>query len=169
MKVEACQSYAARHAGTGTWRSGPSHFKIYYVDIYGRPHPERFEWPLHERGPATIPPLLDQVGVEGIGFVIAFPHIVKVFRWSPRAETLLLVRAVKPSDGSAIDLDRGEGDTEFACLAEAVIAAAEYQFWAAAPSVEAYLAQWCEWDDLPIVDHGKLRRYWVGPGTAEGQ
>ncbi len=160
MKVTSCNSYAARPAGTALWREGKSAFKIYYVDIYGRPQPERFEWDRNDLAREAVPRALAAMGLEGIGFVLAFPHIVKVFRYAPSAEILLFVKAFKPGDGSPIDLDRGDGYVEFACLAEAVVAADEYSLWAAAESVAAYLDHWVTWGDLPIVDHGKLGRYW---------
>ncbi len=160
MIVKPCNTYAARPAGQRFWQHGPSAFKIYYVDIYGREHPERFEWAPCGLDQAVVPAALATLGVEGVGFVIAFPHIVKVFRWSPQAEILLLVKAFKPADLSPILLDRDEGYVEFACLAEALIAADEYRLWAAATSVAGYLAQWSSWADTPIVDHAKLRRYW---------
>ena len=160
MEITSCNSYAARPAGTRLWRSGKSAFKVYYVDIYGRDHPERFEWDLNELNQDAVPQALDAMGLEGVGFVIAFPHIVKIFRYAPSAEILIFVKAFKPGDGSPIDLDRGDGYVEFACLAEAVIGAEEYKLWAGAPSVETYLDEWVEWGELPIVDHTKLSRYW---------
>lgn len=166
MKVSDCNTYAARPAGRGFYRAGRSAFKIYYVDIYGREHPERFEWPLNDLGQDEVLAALEELEVEGIGFVLAFPHIAKIFRYSPEAEILMLVKAFKPRERTDIPLERGEGYVEFACLAEAVIAAEEYRFWAAAPSVEAYLEQWVEWGELPIVDHRKLQRYWRDESTA---
>lgn len=160
MKVATCNSYAARPAGAVMWRDGKSAFKVYYVDIYGRRQPQRFEWALHRLGLDVVPRELARQKLEGIGFVLAFPHIVKVFRWAPSAEILLFVRAFETGNGSNISLDREEGYVEFACLAEAVVAAEEYRLWAAADSVEAYLDQWADWGDLPIADHGKLGRYW---------
>lgn len=161
MNVKPCNSYAARPAGTALHRSGRSVFKIYYADIYGREQPERYEWDRAAHRRETVTTALDQLGVEGVGFVVAFPHVAKAFRWSPEAETLLLVRAFRPADGSPLSLDRGERYMEFACLAEAVIAAQEYRLWATAPTVEAWLDQWVVWPDLPIVDHTKLGRYWT--------
>lgn len=160
MKVATCNRYAARPADTALWRDGRSAFKIYYVDIYGRENPERFEWDRNELSRDVVPRALSAMGLEGVGFVLAFPHIVKVFRWAPSAEILLFVKAFRPADGSPLDLARPEGYVEFACLAEAVVAADEYRLWAAAETVEACLDQWVTWGDLPIVDHGKLARYW---------
>ncbi len=162
MEVKPCNSYAARPAGTAVYRRDRTVFKVYFVDIYGREHPERFEWPLNDLDQVAVDTALDRLEAKGVGFVIAFPHIAKVFRWSPDAETLLLVRAFKPADAAAVPLDRGEGYVEFACLAEAVIAADEYRFWAEATTVDEYLAHWCQWGDLPVKDNAKLGRYWRG-------
>ena len=49
---------------------------------------------------------------------------------------------------------------EFACLAEALIAADEYGFWAEAATVEDYLVRWSAFKEGPIVRHDKLLRYW---------
>ncbi|NUP99292.1 MAG: hypothetical protein HUU35_05490 [Armatimonadetes bacterium] len=163
MQVQPCNTYAARPAGTSLYRVGQSVFKIYYVDIYGRQHPERFEWDRGELSRETVAQRLAEQELAGVGFVVAFPHIVKVFRYAPEAEILVFVRAFRPADGTEIPLARGEGYVEFACLAEALIAADEYRAWAAAKSVEAYLDSWSDWADAPIVDHAKLRRYFA-PG-----
>jgi hypothetical protein len=160
MTIETCRSYAARPAGTDLYRRGRTAYKLYYVDIYGRPNPERFAWDLNELDRSAIPTALNEIGVAGVGFVVAFPHVAKLFRFWEKAETLLVVQAFVPKDAAPMDLNRGGGAVEFACLAEAVIAGQEYELWAAAESVEAYLEQWAEWTDLPIVDHGKLKRYW---------
>ncbi|MCC7494216.1 MAG: hypothetical protein IT204_17790 [Fimbriimonadaceae bacterium] len=160
MELKPCLPYTARPAGTGVWRDGRSHFKIYYVDITGREHPERYEWALAAAGPACLTAALTAAGTVGIGFVVAFPHIAKVFRWSPAAETILLVSAFRPADRTALPLDRGAGEVEFACYAEALIAAGEYHLWAAASSVADYLEQWVEWSEAPVVSHTKLAAYW---------
>ena len=95
-----------------------------------------------------------------MGFVVAFPHIAKVFRFDPAGETVLTVRAFRPADFRPIDLNRPEGFVEFACLAEALIAADEYRLWARSPEVERYLGAWSRFRRGAIRDHGKLRRHW---------
>lgn len=159
--IKPSNSYAARPAGTGDYRDGSSHFKIYYVDIVGRENPERYEWALCGQSPESVPEALRQAGVEGIGFVISFPHITKVFRFAPSAEIIMHVRAYKTGDFSEIDLQREEGYLEFACLAEAIVAAEEYVLWAKAPSVEQYLQQWCEWEPAEIAEHRKMMKYFT--------
>lgn len=160
MNVKPCNTYAAKSAGTTVYRDGRTAFKVYYVSIYGREHPERYEWDLCDLSCEAVVERLKELGIEGVGFVLAFPHIVKVFRFGPEAETLLNVRAFKPGDGEPIPLERAEGYTEFACLAEADVASREYLLWAAAESVEEYLGKLVTWGPLPIIDHEKLGRYW---------
>ncbi len=159
--VKPCNPYIGRPAGTEMLRlpDGRSALKVYYVDIPGRPNPERFEWDRCGRPRAHVLDGLARAGVDGVGFVTAFPHITKVFRFGPNPEIVLHVRAFKTDEFSALPLERSEGYYEFACLAEAVIAADEYRFWAAARTVEEYLDHWCNWSEAPIVDHGKLGRY----------
>ena len=159
--VVPVNTYAARPAGSEMLRLGDgiSAFKIYYVDIIGRSDPSRFEWDACGRDRSTISEGLARLGVSGVGFVTAFPHITKVFRFAPSAETILHVRAYSSADFSEISLDRDAGYVECACLAEAVIAADEYRFWAEAPSVETYLERWCDWPLSPIVDNTKLATY----------
>jgi len=139
---------------------GRSAFKVYFIDIIGRKDPSRTVWAQSGIDRADFLARLARAdGVEGVGFVTAFPHITKVFRFGPNPEIVLNVRAWRTEDFSPLSLERGEEYVEFACLAEAIIAADEFRFWAEAPSVEAYLARWCDWAEAPILDHAKLRRY----------
>ncbi|MBI3948164.1 MAG: hypothetical protein HY321_19760 [Armatimonadetes bacterium] len=163
-KIKPCNSYIGRPAGTEMLRlaDGRSALKVYFIDIPGRSTPERFEWDRCGRPRAGLVEALAGAGVEGIGFVTAFPHITKVFRFGPNPETVLHVRAYRTEDLADLPLERGEGYVEFACLAEAIIAAEEYRFWAAARSVAEYLDRWCDWPESPIVDHGKLGRHFAG-------
>jgi hypothetical protein len=162
--IKSCKSYAARPAGIGLYENGKHVFKVYYVDIYGRAEPERYEWDLCDRERTTVLEGLGKVGAEGVGFVVSFTHITKVFRFAPSAETVLHVRAYHTDDFSELDLEREEGYSEFACYAEAIIAADEYRFWAEADSVEEYLRRHSEWTDAPIRNHGKLASHFHGQG-----
>jgi hypothetical protein len=99
---------------------------------------------------------------EGVGFVTAFPHIAKVFRFAPDAEIVLHVKAFNPRDLSPLDLGRAEGYVEFACYAEAVVAADEFHAWGRCRSVPEYLEYWSPGQDTPIVDHAKMRAWWEG-------
>lgn len=158
--IQPCPSYAARPAGRGRYESGPHAYKVYFIDITGRDRPERYEWDRCGRERESVLAGLKRAGVEGIGFVCAFPHIAKAFRFGPESETTLHVRAFRPVDFAELDLGRSDGHVEYACLAESVIADAEYRLWAAAPSVEAYLAAWVDWDPVAVADPTKLRRYY---------
>jgi hypothetical protein len=55
---------------------------------------------------------------------------------------------------------RGDGSREFACYAEAVIAADEYRAWARVATVEEYLAFRCDKTDFPVASNTKLAVYW---------
>jgi len=73
--------------------------------------------------------------VEGIGFVTAFPHITKVFRFGPEAETVMNVhawdtRSMRRSAWDALRLRRVR------LPGEAAIAADEYNAWARTRTVE---------------------------------
>ena len=67
--------------------------------------------------------MLSRAAVKGIGFVTAFPHVTKVFRFAPSAETVLHVRAFHTADLTPMELARENGYLEFACYAEAALAA----------------------------------------------
>jgi hypothetical protein len=145
------------------YENGPHAFKVYYIDITGRPHRERYEWDRFGRERESVLAGLKRAGVEGVGFVCAFPHIAKAFRFAPESETVLHVRAFRPADFTELDLGRPDGYVEYACLAESVIADAEYRLWAAAPTVEEYLRRWVDWQPVAVADEGKLRRHYGRP------
>ena len=128
-----------------------------------RRQPERYEWDRCGRERDSVLAGLKRAGVEGIGFVCAFPHIAKAFRFGPESETVLHVRAFRPADFTELDLGRSDGYVEYACLAESVIADAEYRAWAAARSVEEYLAGWVDWQPVAVADEGKLGRHYRRP------
>lgn len=157
--LKPCNTYAARPAGTAVYRLDDSVFKVYYADIHGRSQPERYEWDLCGRSRDTVLAHLAAVPIEGVGAVVAFPHITKVFRFAPSAEIIMHVKGYWTEDFRDVDLGREEGYVEFACYAEAIVAAEEYRFWAEAASVAEYLERWVQWTDAPIVDHAKLGRY----------
>jgi hypothetical protein len=162
MQVAPCNSYHAKIESNKllSMPDGKSLFKLYYVSIVGRATPERFEWAHTPLAQADYEKAFLASGHEGIGFLTAFPHITKLFRYSPQAEILMLVKAFNSQTGEDINLDRGENYVEFACLAEAVIAAAEYRFWGEANSVEDYLQQWCPLEETPLRNAAKLKSYW---------
>jgi hypothetical protein len=135
---------------------GKSAFKIYYISIIGRDEPARFDWGRCAQTPAAFEALLARSGWEGVGFVTAFPHITKVFRFAPSMETILHVKAFHTGDLSPMSLEREDGFVEFACYAEAAIAADEYHAWAKAATVEEYLQYRSPFVDGPVRSHRKL-------------
>jgi len=162
MEIAACRTYHGKTVGQSLLRmpDGRSAFKLYYLSNLGRPTPELFEW---ERAPLT-PQGFERAflaaGHQGVGFVTAFPHVTKLFRFSPGAETILDVRAFHTDGLRPLDLARPEGYVEFACYAEAAIAADEYRAWAGAAGVEEYLAFRSAAADFPVRSHVKLAEYW---------
>ena len=161
MKVVPCRSYHSRTVGRTTVRmpDGKSVFKVYYISIVGRDEPSRYEWSHARATRDQFEEDLRRLGPEGVGFVTAFPHITKVFRFAPAMETVLHVRAFNTADLAELKLDRDDGFVEFACYAEAAIAADEYRAWARAAAVEAYLDFFSDFNDGPVASCGKLREY----------
>ncbi|MFA6930798.1 MAG: hypothetical protein WCT05_10760 [Lentisphaeria bacterium] len=163
MIVETCSSYHAVVEDFQVLRKadGKSVFKIYYCSIIGRATPERFEWQRSSISKEKFAADFAADAREGIGFVTAFPHIAKVFRFAPKAETLEHVCAFKPEDGSPISLVREDGFYEFACLAEAVLANDEFNFWASSDSVGEYLEQRSRMKQFEVSNPAKLKQYWI--------
>lgn len=162
MRIAACRPYHAQTVGRTIVRmpDGKSVFRIHYLSIVGRDKPERYEWqhcPLTQDNFETAFRL---GGHEGIGFVTAFPHVTKVFRFSPYMETVMDVREFHAEDMRPLDSARGDGSREFACYAEAIIAAEEYHAWARAATVEEYLAHEGGKTDFPVFSNAKLALYW---------
>jgi len=166
MQISQCRSYHALSVGRTLLRmpDGKSAFKVYYLSAIGRDRPELFEWRHCPRTQADFEQAFVAGGHEGVGFATAFPHVTKIFRFSPAKETILDVRELHTQDMRPLDPSRGDGYHELACYAEAVIAADEYHAWAAAPTVEAYLAAWSEAGDFPVASHTKLAAYWKAAG-----
>ena len=161
MRVTPCRSYHSKTVQRTVVRmpDKQSVFKVYYVSIIGRDEPSRFEWAHCSIQPHDFEDRLMKSKLEGVGFVTAFPHITKVFRFAPAGETVMHVRAFNTSDLSELSLGRDDGFVEFACYAEAAIAADEYRAWAAAASVEDYLKFQSAFNDGPIANHRKLAAY----------
>jgi hypothetical protein len=163
QSINPCSTYHAVLNGTSLCRpaDGKSTFKLYFIDIIGRKESTRTVWALSGMRTEDFPARLARAeGVEGIGFVTAFPHIAKVFRFGPEAETVMNVRAWDTRSMSPIGLGRSQDYVEFACLAEAAIAADEYNAWARTRTVEEYLQQWSSFTDGPVTRHDKLLEYW---------
>ncbi len=160
--------YDARIAGKRLLRSadGRSAFKVYFIDIVGRSDPSRYEWDRCSTGRDAFLAAFARIA-DGVGFVTAFPHVTRLFRFGPHAETVLDVQGYRTAELSEYPLSRGDGTFEFACLAEALIAADESSFWASATEVEEYLGRWSPFAagavQRPalgkVADHGKLGRW----------
>ena len=163
MRVTPCRSYHSKTVQRTVVRmpDKQSVFKVYYVSIIGRDEPSRFEWAHCSIQPHDFEDRLMKSKLEGVGFVTAFPHITKVFRFAPAGETVMHVRAFNTPELTTLDLAREDGHMEFACYAEAAIAAEEYAFWASAKTVEEYLARFSAFEDGPIARHDKLSAYWL--------
>jgi hypothetical protein len=162
MEIAPCLPYHAQCVGFKLLKlsDGKSAFKIYYLSMLGRENRARYEWNHSPLQSAEFEQVFKMGGHEGIGFVTAFPHVAKIFRFSPYMETILDVREFSTAGMGVRDSTRADGSREFACLAEAVIAGEEYTAWAAAPDVETYLAFRCEKSDFPVSDPRKMARYW---------
>ena len=161
MNVKACRPYHSKMIHK-TWLRLPDNqsvFKLYFFSLLGRDEPERYEWERSSLTPAVFETNLRQMAPEGIGFITAFPHLTKVFRFAPSAETILHVRAFHTRDLVPLNLEREDNYMEFACYAEAVIAADEYRQWAGAKTVSDYLQSLSNFSDGPVVSHAKLGEY----------
>ena len=162
MQIATCRPYHAQTVGQSVLRmpDGKSVFKVYYTSVIGRDKPELYEWQHCPRTRAHFEQVFLAGGHEGIGFVIAFPHVTKIFRFSPDMETILDVREFDTAGMTDRDCTRTDGSHEFACYAEAVIAADEYRAWARAASVDDYLAFRSTETDFPVASNTKLAAYW---------
>ncbi len=162
MQITPCRTYHGQTVNRSLVHmpDGTSAFKVYYISVIGRDTPERFEWRHAPRTFADFEAAVRVTGVEGIGFILAFPHVTKIFRFAPSGETVIDVREFHTDGMRPMDCTRGDGFHEFACYAEAAIAADEFQAWAKAASVEEYLGFRSEAADFPVASHTKLAAYW---------
>ena len=164
MEIKPCLPYDSRVDGRKLLRlpAGPSAFKIYYVSIPRVENPGRTDWAHSALKQDDFEAALARLAPEGVGFVTAFPHITKVFRFAPSAETILHVKAYRTPGLEPLDLGRPDGYLEFACYAEAAIAGDEYALWAGAKTVEEYLAAFSPFAGGGIAAHAKLAAYAIG-------
>jgi len=151
-------------AGTALYRNGLHRFKVYFADIVGRLEPGRYEWDRSGLERNALLAGLQRMGVEGVGFVCAFPHITKVFRFAPSGETNLHVRAFDTASLEEVSLLRAEGYLEVSCLAEAILVGEEHRMWAEAATVTQYLDRFAAWEPAAVVAPGKLRRHYDSAG-----
>ena len=164
MQIATCRPYHAQTVHTSILRmpDGRSTFKVYYISLIGRDRRELYEWRHRCRTQEDFEKAFLLGAHEGIGFVIAFPHVTKIFRFSPSMETILDVREFHTEGMRPMDCSREDGYHEFACYAEAAIAADEYQAWARASTVDEYLTFRSSAADFPVANNKKLAEYWKG-------
>jgi hypothetical protein len=164
MQVTPCRTYHAQTVGRGLLRmpDGKSAFKVYYISVIGRDKPELFEWEHSALTRERFEKAFLAGGYEGIGFVMAFPHVTKIFRFSPTMETIMDVREFHTEAMRQMDCSRGDGYHEFACYAEAAMAADEYGAWARAATVEEYLTFRSAATAFPVASNTKLAEHWKG-------
>jgi len=162
MEIARCRTYHAITSSTTalSMLDGRSVFKVYYISIIGRDRPELYEWERCTPGREEFERAFVAGGHEGIGFAIAFPHVTKIFRFAPSMETVLDIREFDTVGMQPKNCERGDGYHEFACYAEAVIAAEEYHAWARATGVREYLDFRCACADFPVASNSKLAEYW---------
>jgi len=139
---------------------GKSVFKVYYISVIGRDKPEQYEWAHCPHTQDDFEKMFLAGKQEGIGFVLAFPHVTKVFRFSPYMETILDVSEFNTVDMQPKDCSREDGSHEFACYAESAISADEYAAWSKAATVAEYIEFRSEKTDFPIANNAKLAAYW---------
>jgi len=160
MEIKPCNPYSSVVVSKKlVTLAGGSAFKVYYVSLTGRANPERCDWAFSPLKPADFEKALVKLNPEGAGFITAFPPITKIFRFAPSGETIMHVRGLKTEDLSPLDLSRPDGYLEFACYAEAAIAADEYREWAGTRSVEEYLKYFSPFDGGAVLDNAKLAAY----------
>jgi hypothetical protein len=77
-------------------------------------------------------------------------------------ETILDVVEYHTEGMRRMDCSRADGYHEFACYAEAAMAADEYRAWARSATVEEYLTFRSPAADFPVASNTKLAEYWKG-------
>jgi hypothetical protein len=156
--MDKSQPYHARLEKFNLIRTqgGKSIFKVYYLSITGRDDPEKYEWESSPFSREEFEEIFLSKKIEGIGFVISFPHITKVFLFSQPVETNLDVSVFQTRNMDLVGGSLEPGWQEFACYAESVIAAQEFDAWAKATRVEEYLDFRCARVEFDIQNHGKM-------------
>ena len=112
-------------------------FKVYFLSVIEREQPHVFDWQSCDYTSDNFENRVNS-GIQGVGFITAFWRITKVFRYSSQIETVVDVGCLDTRSFEGVSSDRGEGYYEFACYAEAVIAADEYHAWANAKTCLLY-------------------------------
>jgi len=157
--VKPVNPYSSRPVGATMLRlDDGSAFKVYVLDIFGRPEPEKYEWKASGRDPEAAMEELKQAGVSGVGFICLFPHIAKVFFFGECAETNLYSQAFLGNPYQPHPLDYARG-VEVACAGEMDIAAKEFSLWRQSATVEEYLNRFVEPETCGFASHSKLGEY----------
>ena len=161
-EVLSCQPYHGSNAGQTVLNKpdGRSVFKLYLLSIIDRDEPAQYDWASSRLSISEFKVRFCEGGYTGVGFVTAFPHITKIFRYAPEVETVVDVRELDMATLAELDCNRSDQYHEFACYAELLIAADEYRAWAKADTVDEYLQFRCSLSDFRIVNHKKLSDYW---------
>jgi len=161
MQILKSKPYHAILAGKDllVMKDGKSAFKVYFISIIGRSEPHGYEWGKNSITMEQFKKNLLAKSPEGVGFVTAFAHITKIFRFAPSMETVMHVKAFNTIDLSPLSLDREDDYKEFACYAEALIAADEYKEWADKENVPEYLKTWSAFQEGKIINASKMKEY----------
>ncbi len=139
---------------------GQSGFEVYFRSVIRKEESHLFEWQSCDDTPADFDNRLVNSGIEGVGFITAFPHITKVFGYSPQTETVVDVGYLDTHSFERVSSDRGERRDEHACYAEAVIVVDEYHAGAAAKTAPDDLKDFSRSIDYLFARAGKLANYW---------
>ena len=95
-------------------QDGRSVFKLYLLSIVDRDEPALYDWASAGLSISEFKVCFRERGYEGVGFVTAFPHITKIFRYAPEVETVVEVREL---DTDTLDeLDCNHNDQYHDCL-----------------------------------------------------
>ena len=80
-QVLSCQPYHGISAGQTVLNmpDGRSVFKLYLLSIIDRDEPALYDWASSRLSISEFKVRFRERGYEGVGFVIAFPHITKIF------------------------------------------------------------------------------------------
>ncbi len=90
-QVLSCQPYHGISSGQTVLNmpDGQSVFKLYLLSIIDREEPTLYDWASSRLSISEFKVCFRERGYEGVGFVTAFPHITKIFRYAPEVETVV--------------------------------------------------------------------------------
>ena len=119
-QVLSCESYHGISAGQAVLNmpDGRSVFKLYLLSIIDRNEPALYDWANSRLSISEFKVRFRERRYEGVGFVTAFPHITKIFRYAPEVETVVDVRELDTATLDKLDCNRNDQYHEFACYAE---------------------------------------------------